>query len=692
MTRAISMAAAGFVLGIAATYVAFHHPRDAVQTSPPLIENVPTISQEAAESHRDSRYARIGSIEQTLALPGDFAQTEALYALAGRSDSAGVQDLIFQAVRITDPSDRSAALDILFLRLTELDPRSALALSRAGEFRDNRQLEAKVWYNWGKLDLEQALAAAAALDSAGQRHLAAQSLYAAYDYGGNDTIDRIEEALRIPPGSATRAAHLSLLADRDPVDAVNFINSMRNISSRQEAAAHLGRHLGRLPGKRTEQYASLFTDTAARQSFTHAASSAEAETDPEAVLDEWLGGKRSMNEMIQVYTAMKSLAARDMEKALEYFEQIPNSRYRRMLAGPIGEVLADSDPQRAFEWAKENDPGMNSGLYAGIVASVAAMDPDLALESARLLPPGMQRRQALNGAVMAISFQDPQKAVALLDQIEQREVRDEIAQNLATMWVQNDPDAALNWMLSRDISERRALLAGAASRLTETDLDLALQWLPRLDQESQRMWRLQIAPSLARQRSVGEAQRFISGFEGTEEYPQLVASTVNGIAEEDIGAAVELARLVPAGPERDMIYGGLISQFGYHDPQQAATFVTSISDAAQRERATASLAMMWSHRDAEAAQQWVQDLPQGVARDGAIVNLASNWNEMTPSRRLLVNSIGDLERRKQALVMHIHNVAQTDGQRAERLMNDLDLNEEERRQLVETIHMIGTMR
>src|SRR5690606_41033801 len=65
------------------------------------------------------------------------------------------------------------------------------------EFRGNRQIEARVWHNWGKLDLDQALAAAAALESAAQRNLAAQSLYAAYDYGGNDTIDRIEEALGI---------------------------------------------------------------------------------------------------------------------------------------------------------------------------------------------------------------------------------------------------------------------------------------------------------------------------------------------------------------------------------------------------------------------------------------------------------------------------------------------------------------
>jgi hypothetical protein len=688
MARAISLAAAGFLLGIAATWFALHLARDAAEASSPLIENVPTMSVEAAESHRNSRYAGIRNIEETLALPGDFAQTEALYALAGRSDSAGVQDLIFQANRIADPSDRSAALAILFLRLTELDPRSALALSRTVDFRDEPGIETNIWHNWGKLALDQALAAAAALDSPAQRNLAAQALYAAYDYGGNETTAYIENALGIRPSASTRASYLAQLADRDPVEAVNVINAMQDAASRHQAAAHLGDRLGRLAGARAEQYAKAFNDRMARQIYTHSARSVMAETDPEAVLDEMLAGEHTMDS----YSALQTLAARDIDKAMEYLGRIRNSSHRQMLASVVGQALAQTDPQRALAWAQENDPGMRTGLYLETMSAVAAVDPDLAMQTANGLPSGMQRQQAYEMAVMAISQQDPARAVVLLDEIEQREMRESIARTLAMVWVQTDPDAAMTWMMNRDRAERPALLSVAADHLIQMDLDSALEWLPRLDDESQSVWLAHIAPQIAMQRSIVEAQQFIRQFEGSDSYPQLLVSTIQGVAQVDISAAIGMADSVSAGPERDMLYRRLIAQYSHQDPQQAAAMLASISDEAQRSHATAMLVSQWSQYDTEAASQWTQDLPRGAARDDAITALVSNWDEMTPSRRLLVNSIGDPGKRNQAFIMHIQNVAQTNPQSAERLMNDLDLDEEERRQLLEAINMIGNMR
>ena len=688
MARAISLAVAGFLLGIAATWFALHLARDAAEASSPLIENVPTMSLEAAESHRNSRYAGIRNIEETLALPGDFAQTEALYALAGRSDSAGVQDLIFQANRIADPSDRSAALAILFLRLTELDPRSALALSRTVDFRGEPGIETNIWHNWGKLALDQALAAAAALDSPAQRNLAAQALYAAYDYGGNETTAYIENALGIRPSASTRASYLAQLADRDPTEAVNVINAMQDAASRHQAAAHLGDRLGRLAGARAEQYANAFNDRMARQIYTHSARSVMAETDPEAVLDEMLAGEHAMDS----YSALQTLAARDIDKALEYLGRIRNSSHRQMLASVVGQALAQTDPQRALAWAQENDPGMRTGLYVDTMSAVAAVDPDLAMRTANGLPSGMQRQQAYEMAVMAISQQDPARAVVLLDEIEQREMRESIARTLAMVWVQTDPDAAMTWMMNRDRAERPALLSVAADHLIQMDLDSALEWLPRLDDESQSVWLAHIAPQIAMQRSIVEAQQFIRQFEGSDSYPQLLASTIQGVAQVDISAAIGMADSIPAGPERDMLYRRLIGQYSHQDPQQAAAMLASISDAEQRSHATAMLVSQWSHYDTEAASQWAQDLPRGAARDDAITALVSNWDEMTPSRRLLVNSIGDPGKRNHAFIMHIQNVAQTNPQSAERLVNDLDLNEEERRQLLESINMIGNMR
>jgi hypothetical protein len=70
------------------------------------------------------------------------------------------------------------------------------------------------------------------------------------------------------------------------------------------------------------------------------------------------------------------------------------------------------------------------------------------------------------------------------------------------------------------------------------------------------------------------------------------------------------------------------------------------------------------------------------------VNLASNWDEISPSRRLLVNSIGNLEKRKQALTIAVQRIAQSNPQLAESLMREMDLSDDERRQLLNSLHMM----
>ena len=133
----------GFVAGATATYLLVQSgsvsPYKLLFTQPKTIQDMPKMSADAAETHRRSAYSEIQTIEVILALPTDFAQTEALYSLAGRSDSAAVQGLIYQAVQILNPMDRRGALQILFSRLTTLDPPSALALARTPDYASNSQ-------------------------------------------------------------------------------------------------------------------------------------------------------------------------------------------------------------------------------------------------------------------------------------------------------------------------------------------------------------------------------------------------------------------------------------------------------------------------------------------------------------------------------------------------------------------------
>jgi hypothetical protein len=116
--------------------------------------------------------------------------------------------------------------------------------------------------------------------------------------------------------------------------------------------------------------------------------------------------------------------------------------------------------------------------------------------------------------------------------------------------------------------------------------------------------------------------------------------------------------------------------------------LNSISNDAHRSQATRMLVMAWSHRDPGGAEHWAGKLPRGADRDDAVMQLASNWDELTPSRRLLLNSIGSLEKRKQALMMSVQRIAQSDPQQAERLMREMDLTDDERQQVQQGISLM----
>lgn len=54
------------------------------------------VSTDQAETLRKSAYASLSNLQDVLALPGDFAEREAMYALAARASASKLQELIYQ--------------------------------------------------------------------------------------------------------------------------------------------------------------------------------------------------------------------------------------------------------------------------------------------------------------------------------------------------------------------------------------------------------------------------------------------------------------------------------------------------------------------------------------------------------------------------------------------------------------------
>jgi len=689
MKRVLAAAFAGVIVGAVGTYAIQDRNLMTSGTQGRKISrdigNVPTMSGAIAAQHREDRYENLRSIEQILALPTDFSQTEALYMLAGRSDSGSVQNFITEANRIADPADRNSALAILFFRLTELDSPAALALARTAMFLADSGIESEVWRSWGKHDLDGALMAAKAHSTSGQRNLAAQALFSVYGYLGNETTARIEHELGIRPDRTSRSRFLNDLANRSPADAIEYVINIRSSRDQREALWWLAYYLTRNDPGRAGSYADLITDAVQRETYRNFVASATTPGDPAVVLDQLITAHGPRPKRGQVYSAMRELVARDVDSAIRYFERVNSRQDRQSFVSLIAEELARQNPTRALDWARANERSQNPRWLIQVLTRIASSEPRLAMHEARNIPHATKRSQAIANVVGTVAKTDPHLAAEFVDQIAKRHERQTAAANMVSTWAQQDPDAVVNWVMTNDEIDSKVILAQVGRQLVQTDMDAMIRILPRLDEENAVDWRLQIAQNLATQTSAAAAQNFISTFEGSEDYLKLQVAVVRGVTQNDIFLAKQLADRLPAGADRDATLAQLIRYHANTNPAEAAAWLALISDKLQRSSATLQLASIWDSQDSDAAGRWVDTLPWGGQRDDVIVGLVSNWQEMTQSRRLLIESIGDSEKKTRAQIRYIGRVARTDWQRAQSMLTETDMPSIDRQRIQEAI-------
>lgn len=650
------------------------------------IGDVPPMSAADAAAHRASRYRSLDSVEALLALPSPFARMEALYALAGRSDASAVQDLIFQARGIADACDRKDILLVLFARLAELDPASALALSRTPGFVADPAFEAEVWKSWGRLDLEAALEHASGLDGPG-RNRAAQGLFAAYGDSDGEEPSRITSRLGVQPDTHTRSARLEALARDDPAAAVAYVLAIESPLHRRQAAAQLGRLLGYRGLQHAERWSALFDPPVLERAFEDAAVRAAAEVEPERTLAHLLASDDAASAS-RLFGAFTVVAAQDLDLAMLWFERLENPRQRHRAGSAIAAELARTDPLRALSWARDSDRSVDMKLYRAVLYTLVETDPELAFDDAMSIDNRRQRMSSLLMVADALSEHDPGRAAQLVGAAGDADARNIMLQQVTMNWMQSDPEAALDWLMSSEVHRRHDLMTSAAHFVARADVDAAIRLLPRLDKRIAPAWRQQIAANLAAQRSLSAAQGFIAQFEGTSEYPQLVAGVIGGLAQSDPAAAVRMLEQLPEAPGDRMLTNIVFMQYAQRSPREAAEAAASLADENQRRSVVSQVLQNWAHSDVSAAERWADRHAAGADRDHAIAAVASSWDELTASRRRMLESIEDPQQRQSAVMNLVFRIARQDRDRAEQTLLDLSLPEDQRQQLLRMLEQM----
>lgn len=292
----------------------------------------------------------VESVNRVIANVSEFEKKRVLFEIAAEGDSATLQRLIFDGNRISDYDDRSTALLIFFGRLTELDPRSALALARLDTIAMRDAIVKQVWKLWSIEDLEGALQEAAQLPDAIDREVAAQSMFSAYGYMGNTATRRISAITGIAPDSENRARYLYRLAGKSPASALDQVNLMDSAQMQREAIIHLGRYLVKQEGGRAIDYANRLAKSEHRNQYLTVVIMKIAEVDPQSALTAISSMDDPRLQRHLFGDLFMEVMQRDIHLAKQLADSLVHTRAKDMAYFRIINYHARRDPVESAAW------------------------------------------------------------------------------------------------------------------------------------------------------------------------------------------------------------------------------------------------------------------------------------------------------------------------------------------------------
>lgn len=662
---------AGQRLGIVGQGQATHPVRD-------IVDVAPMGSAEAAR-HRDNHFMELQTIESLQALPSEFDRGEALYALSGRSDSAGLQKLAFDAGRIADPVWRERALSIVFFRMTEVDPKSALVMARSDYFQGTRNIERRVWRTWARMDLMAAVEAVRALDD-DEQYAAAQMLYSGV--GGAYTADAmlVESELGVAPSRSNRAVYLRDLVDQSPEKALSHVLALESKKHRFEQIEWIAMALASEDLAGAERFADSIDDVDLRRRFLNEVYERIARVRPEEAFE-----KRFVNRASGVLSArekegFKKLVNTDLDRALRLMGAITDEANRAEIAKIVAIQYANESPARALEWARTESQSEFGPLVRDVIAAFATIDSELALAEAQRIEDGRDRSRLTLKIIGAVLELSPEKAAASVEQIKNQSDRRRAAQTVARKWLEEDAMAAVDWLLGSD-PEVQEQVFGMAYIVAKLDLDDAHVVVTSLPPEHRGAWANGVAKRLVSERSAEEAMQFVSQFAGEPGFDMQMAHLVSSIAVEDSALAARWVERIPQGHARDAALSNVVAAEARHEPASAAERLQQIADADLRQVAAGDVVRRWYQTEPGAASQWLDALPRGADRDNIILNTAMQLSQSRDEQLRLIESIDDSEKRQQAMFMRVIMESKDNPEEMVRQLDSMDMPDIFRQQI-----------
>ncbi|MCY4142745.1 MAG: hypothetical protein OXG08_03520 [Gammaproteobacteria bacterium] len=520
------------------------------------------------DSNSDSDIQFSAQIEQIINNPTDFNHVARLYSLIADADEAVLADLLETSVSIAGTSRREAFQSAVVRRFASLNPHAALSKTRTLPLHQQDVLLATLFHEWSILSLDQALDNASALEGRSKNHIMRTLLSSREDL--SDAVRR-DIAKRLGGesfGLAVLAEERALgLIDEPQVAWNTLVND------------------GLQNQFRIDAFVRIAVEWAAQDGIEVLKAIADSLT--EDVDDHTQIRNRVVN----------AVAQSDVVAAFEYATTLDEDSQQNLLRS-IALTWANTDPAAALKAVDQlgNSSSMNYVVWA-IVNQWTSSSPN---EIPTLLSNYSKPVQliAMEGVATKLIKDSPQESLRLIQEWGNAGFdMTSVVRSVIGEWSRIDPNAALDWLLSQNSEEwvrytdmMETTLRGLVSVDPQRAFEIALkQPLPQTYSSGSEVW---VILELTR----SDLDKAIELLPKVRETSKQLASIWIGEALVRTGKplqALELAEQLPED-DRDSFYYDIVRRWADHDTLQLFESIESL--ASKQLQSNAAKGLIWNSR------------------------------------------------------------------------------------------------
>ena len=344
-------------------------------------------------------------------------------------------------------------------------------------------------------------------------------------------------------------------------------------------------------------------------------------------------------------------------------------------------------PAQALEWTlKLDDKQLKRVALLEVYSTWAAMDCDVAMNSAKALPKGMESDRAFQGIAFGWGQHDPKAAIswagkrfdmllyayagwakadlkaATNDALSKRDHKDRLislkgiamglvnempaeagawalafddpetkelaVSSVSTIWWRNDSSSSIKWASAiADSKFRQKALCAIAGNLATKDPEAASKLIQEFSSANNSdSYSFYSVANEWWKRDPKAAKEWVLSLHQGDARSSALGGLLNAMAKDVPESATELIDLFPQGNERIGACGNIASAWAAKDLDAATKWALSLPDEKETEKAFDSIAIAMDHKP-EVGTKWALSLPEGPLRDYAIQEFARTWAE-----------------------------------------------------------------